>query len=343
VRGGRSHRRLAGERLEPGDVLLVRTTPEQLVTIRKEPGVELHPVTQYDPEAGDKGDGDLADRLVQAVVAPGSDLTGRTIGAVDFRRRYGALVLGLWRRQGWLDQEIAQTRLRAGDVLVLQGDDEALGRVAADPGFLMMVPFQGEPRPRRRAPVAGLIMLATIVLAAVNALPIEIATLAGAVAMVLTGCLTPAQAYRAIDTRIYVFIAGAIPLGVAMEHSGASRRLAGWLQAVVGGWSQLAVLLAIFAVVAVITQFMSDSATTALFAPVAIALAGALDVAPDAFVVTVAMASVVAFLTPIGHHGNLLVYGPGGYRFADFVIVGTPLTVVAALVVALLAPLVFGG
>lgn len=98
-------------------------------------------------------------------------------------------------------------------------------------------------------------------------------------------------------------------------------------------------LLAIFAVVAVITQFMSDSATTALFAPVAIALASALGKPPDAFVVTVAMASVVAFLTPIGHHGNLLVYGPGGYRFADFVVVGTPLTVVCALV----APLVFGG
>jgi di/tricarboxylate transporter len=343
VRGGRSRRRRGGERLEAGDVLLMRTTPEQLVTIRKEPGVELHPVTQYDSKAAASGDGDIAERLVQAVVAPGSDLIGRTIGEVDFRRRYGALVLGLWRQQGWLDQEIAQTRLHAGDVLVLQGDDEALGRVAADPGFLMMVPFQGEPRPRRRAPVAGLIMLGTIVLAAVNALPIEMATLAGAVAMVLTGCLTPAQAYRAIDSRIYVFIAGAIPLGAAMERSGASKRLAGWLQLVVGDWSQLAVLLAIFALVAVITQFMSDSATTALFGPVAIALAGALDKAPDAFVVTVAMASVVAFLTPIGHHGNLLVYGPGGYRFSDFVIVGTPLTVVAALIVALLAPLAFGG
>ena len=343
VRDGRPRRRFHGEQLEAGDVLLVRTTPEQLVSIRKEPGVELHPVTQYDPGAAGTNEEDLAERLVQAVVAPASDLIGRTIAEVDFRRRYGALVLGLWRQQGWLDQELAQTRLRPGDVLVLQGDDESLGRVAADPGFLMMVPFQGEPRPRRRAPVAGLIMLATVVLAAVNAMSIEMAALAGAVAMVLTGCLTPAQAYRAIDSRIYVFIAGAIPLGMAMEKSGASKRLAGWLQAVVGDWTQLAVLLAIFAVVAVITQFMSDSATTALFAPVAIALAAGLGVAPDAFVVTVAMASVVAFLTPIGHHGNLLVYGPGGYRFADFVIVGAPLTVVCALVVALLAPLVFGG
>lgn len=343
VRGGRARRRLEDARVEAGDVLLVRTTPEQLVTIREEPDVELHPLTQYEPDKAGKGDEDLAERLVQAVVAPGSELVARTIGEIDFRRRFGALVLGLWRQQGWLDQEIAQTRLRAGDVLVLQGDDEALGRVAADPGFLMMVPFHGEARPRRRAPVAALIMLGTIVLAAVNAVSIEIAALAGAIAMVLTGCLTPAQAYRAVDARIYVFIAGAIPLGAAMEKSGASKRLAGWLQAVLGDWSQLAVLLAVFAVVAIITQFMSDAATTALFAPVAIALASALGRPPDAFVVTVAMASVVAFLTPIGHHGNLLVYGPGGYRFADFVTVGAPLTLVCALIVALLAPYVFGG
>jgi di/tricarboxylate transporter len=217
-----------------------------------------------------------------------------------------------------------------------------LDRVAADPGILMLVPFQGEGRPRRRAPLAAVIMIATIALAASNTLPIEMASLAGAVAMVLTGCLRAGQAYRAIDPRIYVFIAGAIPLGAAMKASGASARLAGWLQSAIGDWSQMAILLALFAVVAVITQFMSDSATTALFAPVAVALAGALGQPPESYVVTVAMASVVAFLTPIGHHGNLLVYGPGGYRFADFLRVGAPLTVIAALIVTWLAPIVFG-
>jgi di/tricarboxylate transporter len=344
VRDGRRVPGPLGERaLRPGDVMLVRTTPEQLVAIRDEPGVELHPITQYEPKAGEKrAEDEPTERLVQAVVAPGSDLAGRTIAEVDFRRRYGVIVLGLWRQQGWLEHEIAQTRLRAGDVLVLSGDDEAFDRVAADPGILMLVPFQGEGRPRRRAPLAAVIMIATIALAAFNLLPIEMASLAGAVAMVLTGCLRTGQAYRAIDPRIYVFIAGAIPLGAAMKASGASARLAGWLQSAIGDWSQMAILLALFAVVAVITQFMSDSATTALFAPVAVALAGALGQPPEPYVVTVAMASVVAFLTPIGHHGNLLVYGPGGYRFADFLRVGAPLTVIAALIVAWLAPLVFG-
>jgi len=101
------------------------------------------------------------------------------------------------------------------------------------------------------------------------------------------------------------------------------------------------VLAAVFAVVAVITQLMSDSATTALFGPVAVALAQALDQPPEPIVVTVAMAAVASFLTPIGHHGNLLVYGPGGYRFRDFVVAGTPLTIVVGVIVVLLAPIVF--
>jgi di/tricarboxylate transporter len=113
------------------------------------------------------------------------------------------------------------------------------------------------------------------------------------------------------------------------------------MQHAVASWPQRLILLALFGVVAVVTQFMSDSATTALFAPVAIALAQALGQAPEPYVVTVAMASVVAFLTPIGHHGNLLIYGPGRYRFGDFVKVGTPLTIACALVVVLLAPMIW--
>jgi di/tricarboxylate transporter len=126
-----------------------------------------------------------------------------------------------------------------------------------------------------------------------------------------------------------------------MQKTGTATLLGSWLQHAVGGWPERAVLLLVFALVAVITQFMSDSATTALFAPVAVALAQALGRPPEPYVVTVAMASVVAFLTPIGHHGNLLVYGPGRYKFSDFVKVGTPLTVICAVIVVLLAPLIW--
>jgi di/tricarboxylate transporter len=343
VRDGHRRRRPFGpQRLEPGDVLLVRTSPEDIVAIRSEAGFELHPVAQYQPrQTTTATEDDPERRLVQAVVAPRSEFVGRTISALDFRRRFDALVLGLWRQQAWLDDELAQTPLRAGDVLVLQGDDEALERVAGDSAILMLVPFQGEHRPRRKAPLAAAIMVATILAAAFNVLSIEMAALAGAVAMVLARCLSAGDAYRAIDARIYVFIAGAIPLGAAMKSTGAADTLAGWLQGALQNWSETAVLLGLFAVVAVITQFMSDSATTAVFAPVAVALADALGQAPEPYVVTVAMAAVVAFLTPIGHHGNLLIYGPGGYRFGDFVRVGAPLTLICALIVALLAPVLW--
>ena len=334
--------------LAEGDVLIVRAPPDELVAIRDEPNLDLHPIKLFsnrtEPKVNGKGNGnDEQDEFVQAVVAPRSDLINRTLKQIDFQRRYGAVVVGLWRKDGWLDQEISKVRLKPNDVLVLEGDEDALARVAADPAFLMMVPFQGESKLRRRAWLAGLIMLAAILLAAFNLMSIEMAALAGAVAVVLTRCLSIRQAYQSIDSRIFVFIAGAIPLGVAMQKTGMAGMFAGWLQQGVGGWPERLVLLVLFAVVGVITQFMSDAATTALFAPVAVALAEGLGRPPEAFVVTVAMAAVVSFLTPIGHHGNLLVYGPGRYRFGDFAKVGTPLTVAAALVVVMLAPVLWPG
>ena len=337
------------EELAAGDVLVVRTTPEELVTIRKQSNVELHPVKAYQTiqqrkqKEQDHQDDDGADLFVQAMLGPRSDLAGRTLGEVDFRRRYGAIVVGLWRKEGWLTQEVSKVRLRPNDMLVLEGDEDSLTRVANDDAFLMVVPFHAEPKLIRKGWLAGLIMLATILLAAFNVMSIEMAAIAGAAAVVLTGCIPVKKAYRAIDVRIFVFIAGAIPLGAAMQKTGTANMLAGWLQHAVGGWPERLILLALFAVVAILTQFMSDSATTALFAPIAIALAQALGRAPEPFVVTVAMASVVAFLTPIGHHGNLLVYGPGRYNFMDFVKVGTPLTVLCAVIVVWLAPVLWPG
>jgi di/tricarboxylate transporter len=328
------------ELLREGDVLLVRASPEDIVAFRESQGLEIKPVEQYGAAESDS-DGDVADKLVQAIVAPNSDLAGRTLAEVDFRRRFGAIVLGLWRQGGWPDGELARVRLRAGDVLVIEGDEAALARVAGDRAIMMMTPFQGETRLRAKAPLAGLIMLGSVLLAAFNVLTIDLAALAGAAAMILTRCLTVSQAYRAIDQRIYVFIAGAIPLGTGMKKSGALDLIAGAVQSLVAGWSQLFILLAIFMIVGVLTQFMSDAATTAIFAPVAIAIAQGLGHSPEAYAVTVAMAAVAAFFTPIGHHGNLLVYGPGGYRFADFVKVGTPLTILAAVVVCTIAPLLW--
>ncbi|MEW5987640.1 MAG: SLC13 family permease [Chloroflexota bacterium] len=344
VRNGRlKSRQLDDSPLQERDVLLVRTTPDQIAAIQKEPGIALHPVTRYgDQLPSGNGKADKAtEQLVQAVIAPGSDLMGRTIGQVNFLEQYGVVVVSLWRRQGWLRTQLSRVRLREGDVLVMLGDEAAFRRVSADRSFLMMLPFEGVARLSHKAPLAGFIMVASILAVALNLLPIEIALLAGAAAVVLTGCLTPGQAYRAIDTRIYVFIAGAIPLGLAMETTGTSDWLAGRLQALVQSWGPHPILLSLFAVSALVTQLMSDAGTTALLAPVAVALARLLNAPPEPYVVAVAMAAVTSFLTPIGHHGNLLVYGPGRYRFRDFVLVGVPLTLIVAILVTWLTPILW--
>jgi di/tricarboxylate transporter len=151
------------------------------------------------------------------------------------------------------------------------------------------------------------------------------------------------QAYQSIDTRIYVFIAGAIPLGIAMQETGTAMIVADALRGVVSTWDLHWILLFLFLVAGIVTQVMSDSATTALFVPIAIALARSLDIPPEPLVVTVAMASVTSFFTPLGHHGNLLVYGPGRYQFADFLRVGIPLTLIVALIVSFMAPILWTG
>jgi di/tricarboxylate transporter len=203
----RDGRQIAGSfrerRVRPGDVLLVRTSPEQLLAIREDRGVELHPVAQYQEQRADTRadeDKEPAERLAQAVVAPHAEFTGRTIADIGFNRRYGVIVVGLWRRNGWLERELSQIALRPGDVLVLQGDDEEMSRVAADSNFLLMVPFQAAPRARGKAIMAAVIMIATVVAASLH-VPLHLAAIGGAAAMVLAGCIRPAEAYRAIEGR----------------------------------------------------------------------------------------------------------------------------------------------
>jgi di/tricarboxylate transporter len=181
-------------------------------------------------------------------------------------------------------------------------------------------------------------MAGAIVLASTGTEPLSIAMLLGATAMVLVGCLAPHQAFRSIDGQMYLFIAGAIPLGTAMNKTGLANVLGSTLGALVGQWSELGILFAVFVLVAVVVQFMgSDSATTALFGPMAIALGVALGQAPEAYIVTVAIASITATFTPMAHH-NLVIYRPGGYRFTDYARVGAPLTVLIGGITATLAP-----
>jgi di/tricarboxylate transporter len=347
-RNGRPRNRPFGsKKTQAGDILVIRTDPDRLASIEKEPGIAIQPLEKYKESSpkqeGENGKEELSSRLVQSVVAPRSELIGRTIGRIDFLGTYGVIVVGVWRRKGWVGTELSRVKLREGDVLVMTGDTEALKRISENQSFLMLVPFRGEPKPLHKARLAGIIMILTTLVAGLNIVPIEIALMTGALVMILSGCISTTQAYQSIDSRIYVFIAGAIPLGLAMQETGTADLLAGWLQGLVSGWAIHWILLALFLVTGLVTQIMSDAGTTALFGPIAIALARGLDLPPEPFVVTVAMAAVTSFFTPIGHHGNLLIYGPGRYQFWDFVRVGVPLTLIIAVIVSFMAPVLWPG
>ncbi len=332
LRSGRK-RSINNTLLEAGDLLLIRTTPEDLLNIRKHSGLELHPLHKYEEASSSPKTDELDQDIVQAVVSPSSDLIGKTIGNVDFLERFGVIVVGLWRQQGWVKDKLSKLIIEPGDVLVLVGDDSSIINLSNESAFLMLVPFQGETKLKKKGKLAILIMLSTILAAGTHLVEIPVAIITGATLAVLTGCLTAKQAYKAIDAKIFVFIAGAIPLGLAMEKTGVATMLAEIMKNWLGHMPPFAILFVLFSLVAVLTQFMSDAATTALFAPVAAGLAVALNHSPYAYVITVAMAAVVAFLTPIGHHGNLLIYAPGGYKFSDFIKVGTPLTLLLGIIV----------
>ncbi len=325
--------------LRAGDVLLVRASPDEIASVKDEPGLGLHAVAKYGERSAEEHPVELLgeEQLVQAVVAPHSEFAGRSVADIDFQGNLGVVVVGLWRKESWLHGEMSEMLLQEGDLLVLWGREQNFERLASHHGFLLLMPFAGQNKVRRRAPLALLIMAASITAAAMEILSPQIAFLCGAVAMVLTRCVGVEQAYREIDVRIFVMIAGVIPLGIAMERTGTAALFADFLLAHTAHWSPLTLLLVMFSASALLTQVLSDSATTVLLCPIALALAEGLGLPPVPFVVCTAMGAVASFLTPIGHHGNLLILNPGQYTFGDFLRVGVPLTALIALASAWMA------
>ena len=326
-----------------GDVLLVQASPEELAGFVAQPDLVLHAVAQAG-EALPRGLSEQAQgqaRLFQAMLAPQSALLGRRLGEADLPGRFGVVPVGLWRREGWLGGEMAQAPLEAGDVLVLWGAPERFRSLAQFRSFLTLSPFRADLRLRHKARHALLILAGSVLAAASGLIEPVLAFMGGAVAMMLSGCVPAEQGYRAIDLRPFLLIAAAIPLGLAMQASGSADWLAHGLQLLLHGQSPFVALLLLFATAALVTQPLSDTASTALLVPVAIALADAMQLSPAAAAITVTTGAVTAFITPIGHHGSLLVLRAGNYRLHDFVLLGLPLTTLIGVVTAWIAPKLF--
>lgn len=323
-----------GLEIQANDLLLVKTSPDELLSVDEKMGLALRSVKKYgellekpsptDPHAS------AEPMIVQGLIAPQSPFIGKTPGEVDFLHSLGVLVVGLWRKDGWIYHELSEVRLKEGDLVVLWGSEDKFDEINARSHFLLLFPLSLKPKKRIKAKMAAGIMLGSVALAATEILPPHIAFLLGAFIMVLTGCVNVARAYDSIEVKIFVMIAGVIPLGLAMEKTGLAELFAQNLAHFIAHWPPWAILFTFFAAAALLTQILSDAATTVLIAPIAVAFAKDASLSPTAMVVCVTIGAIASFLTPIGHHGNLLVLGPGNYRFVDFLKIGLPLTMFIA-------------
>jgi di/tricarboxylate transporter len=326
-----------GETLEAGDVLLVQGTPEglRILSSLRELEIESHPTHDL------KGLESREVGLAQIVLSPETTLVGRSLRELDFRDRYGLTVLAIWRDGHAHRTDLRDMELQFGDAILVHGPRARLRLLSRDPEFIV-VSEPGAPPPRRgRAPLAVLILASVLVPVFLGWLPISIAAVTGAVLMVLTRCLSMEDAYRFIEWPAVFLIAGMLPLGLAMERTGAAAFLADGMVSLVGGMGPRAVLAGIFLMTALAAQIVPIVALVVLMAPIALTTAADLGVSPLPFMMTLAMAGAASISSPVSHPANTLIMGPGGYRFLDYVRVGLPLLLVVFVIVVLLVPVLW--
>ncbi|HEX5079353.1 MAG TPA: SLC13 family permease, partial [Geminicoccaceae bacterium] len=328
--------------LEEGDVLIVAATRKVLTAIfSQHPGHLLRPSSEPGPPAiaGAQAT-DLV--LAEAMIKPASRMVGQTLELTNFPQRSRCTVLGVERRARMLRTRLHEVRLEPGDVLLLVGRQPDIERLRGDPDVLPIEWSASDMPLVRKAPVAAVILAAIVLPAALELLPIVVTSLLGVVALIATGCLNIRQAARAVDRQIVLIIAASLALGTALEATGAAAYLAGAMLAVMADAPAAAVLSALFLLVALLTNVLSNNAAGVLFTPIAVNVAHQLGVDPLPFALAVTFGASCSFATPIGYQTNLLVMGPGHYRFRDFLLAGTPLVAIVWLAFSLFAPWYYG-
>ena len=325
------------ERLQAGDLLIVRGRSEEISTLEgirdlevEEEGFEVQPVLETERLA-----------IAEVVLSPHTGLEGQTLRQLSFRRKYGLMVLAIWRAGKPHRAGLRDLPLRSGDALLVHGSRKNLRLLASDPDFLVLTEAVQVPPRRRKAPVAAGLLALTLTPVLLGWLPISIAAVGGGALMILFGCLTMEEAYRSIEWQAVFLIAGMLPLGIALEEAGVSGLLAEAVVASVGDFGPRAAMAAFFLVTSLATQVMPNAAVVVLMSPIVLGAAAGLGVSPYPLMMAVAMAASASFASPVSHPANVLVMGPGGYRFTDYLRVGLPLTAVVFVVVMIVTPLVW--
>jgi di/tricarboxylate transporter len=325
------------ERLQPDDTLLVKGKQHDMMMIEGLQSLELE--NQPMPDLGEIESEDIG--LVETVLSPHSTLAGKTLRELNFRFKYGLSVLAVWSEGRAYRSGLRDRQLRFGDALLLYGSRNRLRMLGQEPDFLVLTEDAQVPPLREKIPIAVIIMLLVLIPAVFGWLPIAITAIIGVALMIITGCLTMEEAYRSIEWKAIFLIAGMLPLGIAMDQTGAAQLLATGMVAMIGGLGPIAVMAGFFMLAALSSQFMPNPAVAVLLAPIALSTSADLGISPYPLMMAVAVSASAAFLSPVGHSANILVMGPGGYRFSDYFKVGLPLTLLTMVIVLIVVPLVW--
>lgn len=319
-----------------GDVLLVEAGPDDLLKIKDITGLEI----KADHELSDPNLPVESLGIVEAIVLARSPLIGRTLKNARFREHYGLQVLGVSRHGQILHAKISELPIRIGDILLLQGPRDEIAALDEHRTFRIIQGI-GERQPhRRRAPIAMAIFVGVLLLATFKILPFSVAVILGAVAAFITKCITPEQAYRELEWKAVILIGSMLALGAAMDHTGAAKYLASLIVDWVGTLGPTWLLGGFFVLTVVLTQPMSNQAAAVVVLPVAIQTALHLGQNPRTFAMMVAVAASCSYLTPL-EPSCLMVYGPGGYKFSDFLKFGSVLTIIIGAIAIIMVPRVW--
>ncbi|WP_295312907.1 SLC13 family permease [Roseobacter sp.] len=331
VRGDNSLRRnLKAVTLKTGDRVVLRTRMTELLSLQS--SKDVRPVDQVSS---------VETATVEVLITPGCKMIGRNLGSLRLRRRYGVYTLAVHRRNQNIGRQLEDLVVRVGDTLLLEGAPEDIQRLATDMDMVDVAAPTARAYRRRHAPVAIAALVAIVALAALDVAPILLLAVLAVALVLVTGCIDADEAFSFVDGRLLALIFAMLAVGAALQHSGAVALI---VDAVSPGLQFLpppVVVLVMFVMTSTLTELVSNNAVAVIMTPLAIGLGLALGLDPRPLVVAVMIAASCAFATPIGYQTNTLVYGPGGYRFTDFIRVGLPLNLSMAVLVSFIIPLIW--
>ena len=328
LRGDESLRRQFPDvALAEGDRVVLRTDVRELLGLKDSDKVAL--VDRV---------GSRRTTTVEALISPGCRLVGRSLGSLRLRRRYGVYPLAIHRRNQNIGRQLDQVVVRVGDTLLLEGAPADINRLASDMDLVNVAEPTERPYRRERAPLMVAVLVAVVGLAAFDLAPIHILALLGVVLVLVLGILDADEAFGFIDARLLALIFAMLAVGVALEASGAVALIVDAVAPLLAGRPPWLTLLCVYALTTVLTEIVTNNAVAVVVTPVAIALAASLGMDPRPLVVAVMVGASASFATPIGYQTNTLVYGPGGYRFTDFMRIGVPMNLTVGAATCLLIP-----